>query len=362
MSKESTQAVIQPMLTCTAPAFSGRQAARIAQDRFGITADATLLVSERDQNFRLDAHDGQRFTLKISNRAEHELAVDFQNRALLQIAAKDASLPVPRVIPTPAGQFHCSVVHGGHRHFVRVLSWLDGRVLHDAPGNAGLAACMGRLLARVGLALKGFEHPGSNPPLLWDMKRAGGLRELLPHIDDAGLQPLIARTLDRFDQYVSPAIEGLRSQVIYSDMNLHNVLLDETEPRRISGLIDFGDLVRSPLIMDPAIASAYQLSGGNDPLAGALPLIAAYHAVCPLLSNELRLLPDLIRTRLAASLLIGSFRATLFPDNREYLLTSFAPARRALTVLDRNGPDEAIERILDVCNPRATEPTWTTAN
>jgi Ser/Thr protein kinase RdoA (MazF antagonist) len=112
--------------------------------------------------------------------------------------------------------------------------------------------------------------------------------------------------------------------------------------------------------MDPAIASAYQLSGGDDPLAGALPLIAAYHAVRPLRAQELRLLPDLIRTRLATSLLIGNFRATLFPDNREYLLTSFAPARNALTALDRNSPHEAAERILDICNRKTMEPTWTT--
>ncbi len=350
MSKLSTQAIISRMLTSTPPAFSGEQAARIALDYFGISAGTRPLVSERDQNFRLDADDGRRFTLKISNRSEQEQVVDFQNRALSHIAEYDASLPVPRVIPSLDGHLYCSVEHAGCRHFVRVLSWLNGRVLKDASGDAGLVERMGRLLASLGLALQGFDHPGSNPPLLWDMKRASNLRELMGHIEDVTLGRLISRVLDRFDQYVSPVLSDLRSQVIYSDMNLDNVLMDEMEPGRISGLIDFGDLVRSPLIMDPAIAMAYQLSDGDDPLAGALPLIAGYHAVCKLQEHELHLLPDLIKTRLVTSLLIGSFRATLFPDNREYLLTSFAAAKNALTMLSREHPDEAARRILDVCN------------
>ncbi len=179
MSRESTQVFIQQVLTCTPPAFTGKQAAGIAQAHFGITANTFPLVSERDQNFRLDAHDGQRFTLKISNRAELEQVVDFQNRALLHIAETDASLPVPRVIATLDGRLHCSVEHNGQRHFIRVLSWLDGRVLKDAPGAGALSWRMGGLLARLGLALKGFEHPGSNQSSLWDMKQAGRLRELL---------------------------------------------------------------------------------------------------------------------------------------------------------------------------------------
>ncbi|MCW8924730.1 MAG: phosphotransferase [Xanthomonadales bacterium] len=350
MSKEPVQATIQRILTCASPAFSAEKAKRIAMEHFGIRALASPLVSERDQNFRLDADDGRRFVLKVSNHAEQEQVVDFQNLALLHIAERDPGLPVPRVIATTAGCRHCIVGHGGQRHFVRVLSWMDGQVLSGVPSDAVLTERMGRMLARLGRALRGFEHPGSNPFSLWDMKRAGGLRALLPCIEDRRLRPLITGVLDHFEQNVSPLLDTLRNQVIYNDMNLDNVLLDESKPRCISGLIDFGDLVSSPLVMDPAIAAAYQLSAGEDPLAGALPLIAGYHAVYPLHDHELRLLPDLIMTRLVTSLLIGSFRATLFPDNRDYLLTSFIPAQNALFALSRQNRDAAAERILDNCS------------
>ena len=353
MSEESTQATIQRMLTTTAPALSGDRAAALVLQYFGIRATAHPLVGERDQNFRLDADDGQHFTLKISNHAERETVVDFQNRALSHIAGTDPALPVPRVVPGLDGRLHYRFENAGNHHLVRVLSWVEGRVLNSAETGPDLVNRMGRLLARLGLALQDFDHPGSNPPSLWDMKRAAGLRGLLDSIEIPELRDLAGQVLDGFDTRISPVLNDLRTQVIYSDMHLDNVLVDESRPDRISGLIDFGDLVKSPLVMDLAIASAYQLSNSGDPLHGALPMIAGYHAVNPLRALEQRLLPDLIKTRLVTSLLIGSYRAALFPDNREYLLTSFNEARQALVRLSRTHTDEAVRRIGEACKPAA---------
>ena len=349
MSEESPQAIVQRMLTSTSPACSGEQAAAIALEYFGIRASTRPLVSERDQNFRLDADDAHRYTLKISNHAEQTRVVDFQNQALRHIASTDPSLPVPRVIPGLDGQLHSRVEHAGNHHLVRLLSWVEGRVLNSTETSPDLVNRLGRLLARLGLALKDFDHPGSNPPFLWDMKRAGGLRALLGSIEAPDIRGLAAQVLDGFDTRIAPALDSLRTQVIYSDMNLDNVLVDRSRPDRISGLIDFGDLVKSPLIMDLAIASAYQLSNSEDPLNGALPMITGYHAINPLLELEQLLLPDLIKTRLVTSLLIGSYRAKLFPDNREYLLTSFVAARNALLRLSRASTGETVQRISDAC-------------
>lgn len=337
------------MLTTTAPDLSPTGASTIAADYFGIPATANLLVSERDQNFRLDGEDGKRYTLKISNEAEQEPVIDFQNRALIHVAEKDISLPLPRVIPTLNGELHCSVEIEGKSHFVRVLSWLDGTVLHDAMAEPRLANRLGQLLARLGLALEDFDHPGSNPPSLWDMKRAAGLRDLLEHIESPELRVLIDQTLDVFVSRVEPALRTLRTQVIHNDMNLGNVLMDKTHPDRISGLIDFGDLIKSPLIIDLAIAAAYQLSDGDDPLAGALPMIAGYNAIRPLQGIELELLIDLIKTRLITSLLIGSYRSILFPENRKYLLISHETSKKFLFNLKRLNPDDALSRIRAVC-------------
>ena len=345
MQSKSAQTQIQQMLTTTPPAFSSSEAVHIAAQRFAIEAEATPLVSERDQNFMLRTNSGKRFTLKIANHAEQLEVVDFQNRALLHVADRDASIPLPRVIPTREGQLHHSVEKNGKAHIVRVLSWVDGSLLHESSIDTALGLKLGELLASLGVALKDFDHPGSNPPLLWDMKRAAGLRDLLIHIDDAELKRLISQTLDQFETNCKPVLDSLRTQVIHNDMNRANVLLDKADPTRITGIIDFGDMVKSPLIIDLAVAASYQLHESDDPLAGVLPLIAGYHRVTPLQQLELKILPDLIRTRLITSLLINSCRVKLFPENTEYLMNSHDSARRFLSQLSVLENDAAYDRI-----------------
>lgn len=337
-------------LTSTPPAFSLADVERIASEHFGIRARAKPLVSDKDQNFRLDAQDGARFTLKIANHAEQQQNIDFQNEALRHVAERDDSIPIPRVIPACNGQLFVSVNNDGRANIVRVLSWLDGMMMHEADMRPAMANNLGRMLARLDLALRGFDHPGSNPPGLWDMKRAGNLRELLPYIEDSTTSDMIGTTLDRFDRHVQPVLTTLRTQVIYNDLNPGNVLLDEKDPQHICGIIDFGDLVKSPLIIDLAVAAAYQLTKGNDPLAGALPLIAGYNEVCRLQQVEMELLTDLIRTRLITSLLINTYRTTLFPENREYQMVSYNAIKASLIEFDRLNTDDALKRIITACD------------
>ncbi len=352
MKADSSLAIIQSMLTTSAPGFSDEAGAEIAAQYFGIRAKTKPLVSERDQNFRLDAEDGTRYTLKISNQAEQEQVIEFQNHALLHVAVADPSLPLPRVLSSLDGQLHCKVVTAGMTYFVRVFSWLEGRILKEAASDPEFANHLGRLLAKLGLALAGFDHPGSNPPLLWDMKRAAGLHDLLAHVEDDDLRRLCARTLDHFVSDVEPEFKSLRTQVIHNDMNPGNVLVENAFPDRICGLIDFGDMTRSPLIIDLAVAASYQLSRGSDPLEGALPMIAGYNDIRPLLVPEMALLTDLIRTRLVTSILIGSYRAKLFPENKAYLLISQTTARQFLAGLQQLDPNQALKRIAAACARR----------
>jgi Ser/Thr protein kinase RdoA (MazF antagonist) len=349
MQTDSIQTTIQKLLTTSPPAIPPADAVSVAASHYGIHARIRPLVSERDQNFRLDTDSGKKYMLKIFNYAEDLQVIDFQNQALIHIAKQDSSFPLPHVIPTLDGQLHCSVKLNGKTHFVRVLSWLDGMILDDASIDAGLVNRIGRLMARLGLALKDFDHPSSNPPSLWDMKRAAGLRDLLIHIKEPELRQIISQTLDKFIAKVKPTLDTLRTQVIHNDINLGNVIMDRAQPDQISGIIDFGDLTKSPLIIDLAVAAAYQLSEGDNPLAGALPMIAGYHAIRPLQDTEIALLTDLIRTRLITSLLIGGYRSTLFPENSEYLLSSQSSARNFLVSLNRLNTDDAADRIRAVC-------------
>jgi Ser/Thr protein kinase RdoA (MazF antagonist) len=338
------------LLMTTPPAFSSNEAETLAENYFGIKACATSLVSERDQNFLLTMENGERYVLKITNQAEPAEVIDFQTCALHHIGVTDPSIPVPCVIPTLDGDLHCRVDMHGQSHTVRVLSWVDGIVLGHSKTDPGIITKLGEMLARLGLALDGFEHPGSDPPLLWDMKKADGLRDLLVHVTDRGQRQLIEGSLDQFETNMKPILSDLRSQVIHNDFNPGNVLLDKNRSGSITGIIDFGDMVKSPLIIDLAVASSYQLSRGSETLAGALPMIAGYHDVRPLQEVEMSLLTGLIRVRLVTSLLINRWRTKLFPENRDYLMGDYRSTEQFLLGLQNLSADAALGRITSVCS------------
>ena len=72
-------------------------AAKIAQDIFGVSATATALPGEYDANYRLDAPDGKRYLLRLSQVGEPREAVEFQNAILAHLAK--SNLGVQRVLP-----------------------------------------------------------------------------------------------------------------------------------------------------------------------------------------------------------------------------------------------------------------------
>ena len=59
----------------------------------------------------------------------------------------------------------------------------------------------------------------------------------------------------------------------------------------VIGVLDFGDMLRSFLVSDPAIAAAYAMLGKKDPLGAASEVVAGYHESLPFTEPELEALP-----------------------------------------------------------------------
>ena len=175
---------------------------------------------------------------------------------------------------------------------------MDGVPLETLPLTQDTARDLGTALAGLDRAFDGFSHPGERPELLWDLQRAAELRCLQSCIDDAGIKACVARVIDDFENNVLPEMSGLRSQVIHGDPNPGNVLTTEVG----MGFIDFGDIVKAPLVFDVAIAASYLRAFDASPLQFIVPFVAAYHAVMPLTTQEAELLFDLVRARLATTI------------------------------------------------------------
>src|SRR5689334_16492536 len=72
---------------------------------YGIDGTATRFSTEKDDTFRIDASDGARYVLKVSNPGETAEELDLQVAAMRHVAVAAPRLPVPRVLPSNDGQF-----------------------------------------------------------------------------------------------------------------------------------------------------------------------------------------------------------------------------------------------------------------
>ncbi len=341
--------LIRDVLSTPPPALTPTQAEALAREHWGLDGAARQLGSERDQNFLIDAGARGRHVLKIVNAAEDPVVTDFQTQVLLHVADVAPRLPVQRIRPTLDAAPSLSLVVDGELRRLRVVTFLEGRVLNDVPRTPALRRNLGRSLAELGRALRGFFHAGAGHVLLWDLKHALRLREYLVHIEDPERRRRAAALLERFATHVRPVLATLRAQVIHNDLNRDNVLVDTADHERVAGILDFGDAAHSPLIVDLAVATAYHLGTDGDLLAPALDVVGGYHEVTPLESHELEVLFDLIMTRAVATAVISSWRAVSHPENRDYIMRDHAAAWARIEQLDSVPRDEARRRILDAC-------------
>ncbi len=318
-------------------------------EHYGLHAAIRRLPSERDENFHL-LSDGGDYLLKISNAAELREVTDFQTGAMLHLARADPALPLPRLMAARDGGVSVEVRTASEPpRVMRLQTYLPGTPLHGAARSAAQCGNLGTLLARLDLALEGYRHPGAHRPLRWDLQHASGLRPLLALVEAPERRALVTQFLDRFERRALPALARLRKQVIHNDFQPSNVLVDPLYPERITGIIDFGDIVEAPLVDDIAVAAAYHVSGAPAPLDFVAAMLAAYHRVLPLEEGELAILFELIATRLVLSAVIGNWRAQLQPGNRGYILRHADAAWSGLQRLAALDPDDALAQLRRAC-------------
>lgn len=328
------------------PKIDVAEVARAVDEQFALAGEYTPLVSERDQNFQLTTVAGERFVVKVTSAGEQSVVSDFHVAALLHLQA-DNTVQAPRVVHTSAGQVSGHIENDGHACVLRVVSFLDGTQLAAVTIDTDLVRDFGGSLARLDRALQGFSHPGESPVLLWDLQRVIELRELRQYIDSASVAEAVMQAIDDFEYNVLPRMGSMRRQVIHGDANPENVLLDESS-RRVSGFIDISDSINAPIVFEPAIAASYLRADGADALEFIAPFLASYQEVLPLRDDELEMLFDLVRGRLATTIAILFWRLGARSKDdpyREKTLRMEGGAVQFLASLDRLGRDAFAARL-----------------
>jgi len=333
------------------PNIPESEAKKVALDLYGLSGDFMPLESERDQNYRIKTKEGICFVLKMANCDEEQNVIDFQIKTLQHIERQDPSLPVPRVLKNRNGNdtdFFESV--SGSQHIVYALTYLPGKILDEVSDPSPLMLRnLGKLLGRLGIALRGFFHSHVRHELIWDTMRCLSLRQHTCHIKDPGMRQNVDIIFDHMEKEIMPKLNGLRQQVIHGDAISMNTLTDPDAHDSIAGLFDFGDLVYAPLVIEIANALDNENLGPHGYLDGLINITAGFDSVLPLEEEEIDLLYDLALARQATCLTIIAWRRVKCSDQPEYIPEAEVVYGEVITSLMPFGREEVTNKLREAC-------------
>jgi len=332
------------------PRVDAARAVALAREHFGVEAAARELPSERDRNFRLTEETGDRFVLKIANAREDRALLELENLALARIGSRvGRSVPSPR--ETLDGGSLALVDLDGTPHLVRLMEYLPGRPLAEwKPHSRVVLEAVGELLGRVDKVLWDVAPSAATREQRWDLRRAPAMVGAgLALVNDTQHRSLLQGFRQRFEERVAPALPTLRTSLVHNDANDHNVIVSASGSGVVSvGLIDFGDMLETCTVSEPAVAAAYAALGKTDPLAAICHVVRGFHQSFPLEEAEADVLFDFVAIRLCVSVVIAAGRRREAEDN-PYLRISEQPAWATLLRLSQIHASMARYSIRHAC-------------
>jgi len=182
-----------------------------------------------------------------------------------------------------SGEEIATAEHGsGTKHLVRLLPYLPGKFVSQVtPHSPDLLRSLGVFLGSMDKAFASFHHPAADRELKWNMKSAPStIRSRLHHIAAPEGRALVIHFVERFEKQTSLLLSRIREGIIHNDANDNNVLVRQPAPDsgpfdlRVTGIIDFGDMVAGFPVVDLAVGTTYAIMGKTDPLAAAVPVVS----------------------------------------------------------------------------------------
>ena len=319
---------------------------RFALDVYGLGGDFQSLSGECDRNFLFHIDDGRKLILKFSHPHEDPAVLDFQCQALAHIRTHAPALPVPRIYPTLDGHCFQTVEPDGYQAvMLHAQTCIDGVPIPQEYLNHARLRQVGILTAQLDLALQGFEHPAAQHKLAWDLANAEQLLPATESIKNSKVRSLIEEVLHHFVATVTPQFCTMRKQVVHADLHFGNLHTLPEEDAPISGIVDFGDMLKAPLVVEVSTALAEVAISIDNPMSAMAQLLAGYESILPLEAHEHAVLQSCIMTRLAITYVIFSWRLV----NQGMLSSAYDGFEddysKALATLNSLGPEEFLAAI-----------------
>ena len=211
------------------------------------------LNSERDINYLISIKNKKKYVLKISNPSEILDILKYQDR-LINHLRKDNNLK--RYIPKI---YHTKIVtyldKKNRECFVRLLSYIDGRMYGDIKNNEKIERSLGGLLANISIQLKSYVDPIGIRKFIWDPSNINWIKKDI-NIFRGKNKLILLNVFSEYQKYVKVNKKKIRYSITHSDPNNYNLVVKNNE---INGLLDYGDSIYAPTINDLAICLSYAL-------------------------------------------------------------------------------------------------------
>ena len=310
-------------------AISSNKIQEIARAYYGFLIQATALAGDEDANFKLQDAEGKNYLLKISTPETELDFLNFQNEILKHLQKITLEITLPAVINNLKGKDISTVSIDGENYFVRLLSWVPGRLWSAInPKTASLRYSLGKAAGSLTQSLQGFTHPEATRSFDWNLAEALWTQKQL-HLFTPENKQLIETFQQQFVA-LQPVYKTLPKSVVHNDINDNNILVSKhLKDPIIEGFIDFGDAVHTQTINDVAIVLAYACMDVPDPLEAALDVLSGYNEHYRFSEKELQCLYSLVAMRWVTTVTKAAMRRSENSEN-VYHTVSEKPAWDAL--------------------------------
>lgn len=324
--------------------MSESNAQALLADSHGIAARRIeRLTTERDDSFRLDTPHGT-VVAKFAHPLDDPRALHDQVSVLDELARGYPEAPVQRVLRDQEGALvHRATDDAGQSRWLRVLSFLEGELLGSHPRSLDEVRAIGLFHARFAAAIAaiGESDPSlMGSPTAWNLCHVELYAPRALELADGPLRSEVLRVLERAQRHVIPPLLALPAVLAHNDLHGDNVLVSR-DPFTVTGVLDFGDMTRTPRVADLAIAASYargRATPTHDPWAAAHAYVAGYEAEQPLTDDEHALLPELVLLRLAQRGILNSAIAAANPAAEGYASRNLSAIARDLRELGASIP------------------------
>jgi len=327
-----------------APLGAARAATLLAETHGLAVQRIDRLATERDDTFRV-LTDHARLVAKFAHPLDSAAVLGDQVAVLDALARAHPELPVQRVLPARDGALLVSVDdEAGRPRLLRVLSFLEGEPLSAAPRSLTAMGALGGLHARLATAIAAIgdaaHPPVQGAPTPWNLLAVERYGPLAGGLADTALRREVEGVIERVQRDVLPRARALPALLAHNDLHGDNVLARD-EPFAITGVLDFGDMTRTPRVADLAVAASYargRVGSAAEPWAAARAYVAGYEAEQPLTAEEHALLPELVVLRVAQRAILNSGVAAANPAAAQYASRNLSAIARDLRELGARIP------------------------